>query len=71
MKKRAMKKWIPRDTCYCYIYEKNRFKVCKWLMENSNKHYQEKGYCKYLGTGDWFENGTMLLWDMCKECEVD
>lgn len=60
MKKRAMKKWIPKDTCCCY--------GCKWLSFNPNKPYQMNGYCKYLKTGDWFEDGTMLLWDMCKEC---
>lgn len=70
MKKRAMKKWIPKDTCYCYEVKDDKYRVCKWLTFNKKKSYQEKGYCSYLGTGDWHEDGTMLLWDMCKECGV-
>lgn len=60
MKKRAMKKWIPKDLCYCY--------GCKWLSFNKTKHEQLSGYCKYLHSGDWMKDGTFLLWDMCKEC---
>lgn len=29
---------------------------------------QSSGYCSYLRTGDWMENGTLLLWDQVKEC---
>ena len=46
------------------------FKKCKWLTFNKTKNYQENGYCKYLGCGDWDKRGTMLLWDECKECGV-
>lgn len=70
MKKRTMKKWIPKDTCYCYELKDGKYTTCKWLRFNKNKNSQEDGYCKYLGTGDWFEDGTMLLWDSCKECGV-
>lgn len=69
IKKRAMKKWIPKDTCYCYE-NTNMFKKCKWLTFNKTKNYQENGYCKYLGCGDWDKKGTILLWDECKECGV-
>lgn len=66
-----MKKWIPKDTCYCYSINRNgNPKTCKWLVSNPNKEYQMNGYCKYLKLGDWYENGTMLLWDEVKECGV-
>ena len=71
VKKRAMKKWIPKKTCYCYSINKNRkVSLCKWLVNNPNKEYQLSGYCKYLKEGDWFEHGTNLLFDQCKECSV-
>ena len=70
MKKRAMKKWIPKNTCYCYEND-NIFKICKWLSFNKNKDPQDCGFCKYLNCGDWYKDGTMLLWDECKECEID
>ena len=60
MKKRAMKKWIPKDVCYCGN--------CKWRSENKTKDNQMNGYCKYLNLGDWYKDGTLLLWDGCKEC---
>lgn len=71
MKKRTMKKWIPKNTCYCYKYNKYGKKyICKWLIHNMKKEYQISGYCKYLKEGDWFLNGTNLLFDHCKECTV-
>lgn len=55
-----MKKWIPKDLCYCLS--------CKWRSINKNKEYQMNGYCQYLKKGDW-ENGLFsLIWDGCKEC---
>jgi hypothetical protein len=66
MKKRAMKKWIPKNTSYCY--ENKNIKSCKWLSFNKTKDEQLSGYCKYLHSGDWMEDGTTLLWDECKEC---
>lgn len=60
MKKRAMKKWIPNATPYCEEY--------KWRSIYSNKPYQESGYCKYTGHGDWQDEGMGLIWDGSKEC---
>lgn len=69
MKKRAMKKWIPKDTLYCYFINKHgRVETCKWHRTNKKVDEQESGYCKYLKVGDWHKNGTMLLWDECKAC---
>lgn len=28
-------------------------------------------FCKFLNTGDWMPDGTMLLWDQVKECGVN
>ncbi|EKS4345001.1 hypothetical protein QB607_003004 [Clostridium botulinum] len=70
MKKRTMKKWIPKHTSYCYKYKNNKLIPCKWHSKNPNKDKQECGYCKYLNRGDWQEDGTFLLWDMVKECEI-
>lgn len=61
MKKRSMKKWIPKATPYC--------ENCKWHRIYSNKPYQENGYCKYIGRGDWQDDSMGLLWDGDKECE--
>ena len=35
MKKRAMKKWIPNSSCYCYSYDKrkNKYITCKWYKK--------------------------------------
>lgn len=71
MKKRAMKKWIPYNPCYCYTTNKyGKTYVCKWLKKVKNKDHQENGYCAYLKEGDWEDKGTSLLWDKCKECGV-
>ena len=66
-----MKKWIPKDTPYCETYKHGKRVDCKWLSFNPNKHHQEAGFCRYLKTGDWIDDGTWLLWDGVKECEID
>lgn len=74
MKKRAMKKYIPKNTLYCYSVKYTNGKriiiPCKWWSKNKNKNKQENGYCSYLKVGDWQEKGTCLLWDQCKECSI-
>lgn len=64
MKKRAMKKYIPKGV---YCYDGNG---CRWWRQNKNKDFQQSGYCMYLKVGDWYEKGALLLWDECKECGV-
>lgn len=68
MKNRAKKKWIPKNTSYCYDTKKKT--CCKWHRYNMNKLYQDNGYCCFLKIGDWYEYGTSLLWDKCKECGI-
>ena len=64
-----MKKWIPKNTGYCYTYDKkgNR-KLCKWHRMSSKHPEQENGYCLYLNQGDWEDDYISLIWDKCKEC---
>ena len=84
MKKRAMKKWIPKGM---YCYESNY--ECKWhkcvgvkKTNHSNCRYNNdckvsSSYCdcshliykcEYMNYIDFEQNS--LLWDACKECGV-
>lgn len=56
---------------YCYVWGDNfTIKVCPYWFLNTDKNLseQQRGYCSRLKLGDWMDDGTMLLWDMCKEC---
>lgn len=69
MKKRAMKKWIPKGM-YCYG---NGTHSCKWrkciTTTKSNSPYKHLVYkCEYMNYIDWEQDS--LLWDSCKECGV-
>lgn len=78
MKKRAMKKWIPKNTCYCYnIIDKTKegkltTKNCKWYKYLKSisgfKSYEKVFKCEYLGYIDYEQDS--LLWDKCKECGI-
>lgn len=73
MKKRAMKKWIPKNTLYCYEFvslNENGYgykvKPCKWFKRVCDKETGEKvAWCLYTRCVD-----GMLLSDQCKECGV-
>ena len=54
MKKRQMKKWIPKGTPYCH--------GCKWKTRRNGKPY-----CLYIHKSD-NDIDCSLLWDGCKEC---
>lgn len=104
MKKRAMKKWIPRDTCYCGGCKWRKYirtdLMCKSEYKNNvmnNIRQLDKGdkiiecnhtdckeecwtdpssscraivyRCDYLNYTDLEQNS--LLWDGCKECEIE
>ena len=75
MKKRAMKKWIPKNTHYCYKINYGKLKQymiekrigipvirCKWYewLPNDNNG------CKYVG----FKGFDLCLYDQCKICGV-
>jgi hypothetical protein len=59
-------KYIP-DGIYCY----NNFSKCPFWDMNKDMPHQNSGYCHYLKEGDWYEDGTMLLWDQVKECDIN
>lgn len=44
---------------------------CPYWDTNPFALDQEFGYCSFLTVGDWEPNGTMLLWDSCKECGIN
>jgi len=83
MKKRAMKKWIPKDTSYCGRCKWHKYITTIKLDRNTNCKYlcEEECWttpqtccrntvyrCEYLNYTDW--NQSSLLWDGCKECGV-
>jgi hypothetical protein len=57
---------IPKGI-YCYDEDG----ICPHWTLNPFHPEQMNGFCSYLMKGDWQENGTMLLWDQCKECGVN
>ena len=51
-----------------------RYVRCPYLKIRRDKPEQLSGYCRLLRNGDWQpadKGGTMLLWDGCKECDVN
>ena len=74
MKKRSMKKWIPKGTPYCYAALKpikgshgvRYVGHCPWRVirtrTDENRTHKEY-FCLYTGE---FDQG--LLWDAVKEC---
>jgi hypothetical protein len=64
MKKRAMKKWIPKESEYCH--------GCRWRAIRKKKLNDmniPEHYCLYMNKGD-SDIDCSLLWDGCKECGV-
>ena len=66
---------------YCYIVSEREtpneeldWYICPYWQaipyEKWDRH--ECGYCTFLELGDWMEKDfTMLLWDQCKECNLN
>lgn len=46
-------------------------KLCSFWSRDKTKPEQESGYCELLKKGDWMENGTWLLWDQVKACDIN
>lgn len=43
---------------------------CPFWSMRTDLPEQSNGYCSYLKSGDWMEDGTFLLWDQVKECGI-
>ena len=68
---------IP-EGMYCYsrssIVENSDTRTlipCPYWGMDSTRRSQENGYCAYLKSGDWSDDGVSLLWDQVKECRVN
>lgn len=68
MKKKKMKKWIPKNTMYCYKFIGllpggfgHRIKTCPWYRYGD----EDVRECKYLG----FRGYDFCLYDQCKICD--
>lgn len=61
---------IP-EGIYCYTHVKGKFVACPYWSLRKDKPKQENGYCAYLGKGDWESDDFGLLWDQCKECNIN
>ena len=57
---------IPRGY-YCYD-DKDK---CPYWELRKDKPKGENGYCSYLQYGDWEMEGLSLLFDQCKECNIN
>ena len=57
---------IPKG---CYCYDENG--LCPFWDKMESMPEQQNGYCHWLQSGDFEEDGTMLLWDQCKECGIN
>jgi len=47
-----------------------KIKMCPYHRIIPGQPEQANGYCDYLEAGD-YDGTTMLLWDSCKECNVN
>jgi len=61
--------YIP-DGLYCHG-RASKIRVCPFWDLDKEKPEQQNGYCHYLKQGDWDFDYTGLLWDMCKECDIN
>lgn len=69
-------KYIPPGPyCYHIIDGPNKhgqlsILKCPYWESHPEKPEQMNGYCRFIKKGDWEENGTTLLFDLCKECGI-
>ena len=67
---------IPKGS-YCYtpltglVDGRMKIKLCPFWKLIKDRRYQENGYCLFMQKGDWGDNGTFILWDQCKECNIN
>ena len=58
--------YIPNGF-YCY----NGNNLCPFWDIDKSKPKQNNGYCHYLKHADWEQEYISLIWDKCKECDVN
>lgn len=63
-------KFIPKGF-YCHGRIKPELELCPFWDCDNTKLEQDNGYCHYLKQGDWEMDWISLLWDMCKECDIN
>lgn len=63
---------------YCYVItevinggERLKTKPCPYLDYNPYAEDQNYGYCHLLKRGDYDHSEVWLLWDACKECNLN
>jgi len=62
---------IPEGV-YCYTrISGGKIKLCPYWAYIINAPGQMNGYCHYLERGDWENDWLGLLWDQCKECDIN
>lgn len=54
-----------------YCYNNGRSDPCPYWDCDLTKPMQLDGYCHYLESGDWEDEGCSLLWDQVKECGIN
>lgn len=66
--------WDARRAASGQPFVPGRYVPCPYYKVRRDKPEQMRGYCRLLKNGDWEspeKGGTMLLWDGCKECDVN
>ena len=69
------KEYIPPGS-YCYVVLSinkrylQKTLTCPYWEGMIDKPEHQFGYCNWLNMGDWQDDGTLLLWDRCKECGI-
>ena len=56
---------------YCYSRKDEKFAWCPFHDIIPSMPKQSNGFCHYIKRGDFTSPGTNLLWDDCKECNVN
>lgn len=56
---------------YCYSGWGEEIKLCPYWSKKDGVPEQESGHCSFLGYGDTDTQGSGILWDQVKECNIN
>ena len=57
---------------YCYRrLSSKKIELCPYWSRDNSQPEQMNGYCHFLKRGDWESDELSLLWDQCKECNIN